>query len=128
MADFILREIDKLGQLLEALLRRVGVRRTEEEEPQAARTELIEALGEDLDTLLADQDFVGRLRRERGFEDRHLEQLAELLADLVAATEVREEKLPLIGGVMAIYRDLDARGAEPSLNRYYILEELGRGL
>ena len=121
MEDYILREIDKIGKLIEALLQKAGILRRSgagEAVCETARTELAEALDLDIDTLLAREDFIGVLTREYGFSDENLEKFAELLFDFAAAT------VRLACGITAIYRYLDEKKAPVSLNRYYILKEL----
>lgn len=76
MEDYILREIDKIGKFIEALLQKAGILRrsgAEEAVCETARTELAEALDLDIDTLLAREDFIGVLTREYGFSDENLE-------------------------------------------------------
>ena len=82
MEDYILREIDKIGKLIEALLQKAGILRRSgagEAVCETAWTELAEALDLDIDTLLAREDFIGVLIREYGFSDENLEKFAELL-------------------------------------------------
>ena len=79
MEDYILREIDKIGKLIEALLQKAGILRRSgagEAVCETARTELAEALDLDIDTLLAREDFIGVLTREYGFSDENLEKFA----------------------------------------------------
>ena len=62
MEDYILREIDKIGKLIEALLQKAGILQRSgagEAVCETARTELAEALDLDIDTLLAREDFIG---------------------------------------------------------------------
>lgn len=76
MEDYILREIDKIGKLIEALLQKAGILRRSgagEAVCETAWTELAEALDLDIDTLLAREDFIGVLTREYGFSDENLE-------------------------------------------------------
>lgn len=91
MEDYILREIDKIGKLIEALLQKAGILRRSgagEAVCETARTELAEALDLDIDTLLAREDFIGVLIREYGFSDENLEKFAELLFDFAAASPI----------------------------------------
>ena len=78
MEDYILREIDKIGKLIEALLQKAGILRRSGREAvcETAWTELAEALDLDIDTLLAREDFIGVLTREYGFSDENLEKFA----------------------------------------------------
>lgn len=91
MEDYILREIDKIGKLIEALLQKAGILRRSgagEAVCETAWTELAEALDLDIDTLLAREDFIGVLIREYGFSDENLEKFAELLFDFAAASPI----------------------------------------
>lgn len=127
MEDYILREINKIGVLIAALLNKIGLLKRSGDAEQvrtAAKTELAQTLDMDIDTLLSDADFIGRLTGEYRFDDQNLEQFAELLFDLVAASEEREERLRLAAGIGAIYTYLDEKKAPASINRYYILKDL----
>ena len=74
--------------------------------------------------MLDEADFIGRLTDEYGFGDQELDKFAELLFDMVAASEQHAERLRLAAAVGAIYSYLDAKKAPASLNRYYILKDL----
>lgn len=117
MEDYILREIDKIGKLIEALLQKAGILRRSgagEAVCETARTELAEALDLDIDTLLAREDFIGVLTREYGFSDENLEKFAELLFDFAAASPDRDATVRLACGITAIYRYLDEKKAPVS--------------
>ena len=127
MEDFILREIDRIGTLLRALLEKTGALRQAGESRrlcETARSELLGGLGLDLDALLASEDFIDRLTADHGFAEEHLELAAELLADLAGATDDRPGRQRLAAAALAIYRRLDAAGAPASFNRYYVLHDL----
>ena len=114
MEDYILREIDKIGKLIEALLQKAGILRRSgagEAVCETAWTELAEALDLDIDTLLAREDFIGVLIREYGFSDENLEKFAELLFDFAAASPDRDATVRLACGITAIYRYLDEKNA-----------------
>lgn len=119
MEDYILREINRIGELIAALMAKIGLMRQSASPEQirtTAKTELAEKLDIDIDTLLDEPDFIGRLTDEYGF--------GELLFDMVAASEQHAERLRLAAAVGAIYSYLDAKKAPASLNRYYILKDL----
>ena len=121
MEDYILREINRIGELIAALMAKIGLMRQSASPEQirtTAKTELAEKLDIDIDTLLDEPDFIGRLTDEYGFGDQ------ELLFDMVAASEQHAERLRLAAAVGAIYSYLDAKKAPASLNRYYILKDL----
>lgn len=129
MEDYILREINRIGELIAALLNKIGLLKRSgapEQIRTTAKTELAETLDIDIDTLLCGTDFIGRLTGEYGFSDENLEKFAELLFDLVAASEDRDERLRLAAGVGAIYSYLDEKKAPASINRYYILKDLDK--
>ena len=119
MEDYILREIDKIGKLIEALLQKAGILRRSgagEAVCETAWTELAEARD-----LLAREDLIGVLSREYGVSVEILEKFAELLFDFAAASPDRDATVRLACGITAIYRYLDEKKAPVSLNRYYIL-------
>ena len=122
MEDYILREINRIGELIAALMAKIGLMRQSASPEQirtTAKTELAEKLDIDIDTLLDEADFIGRLTDE-------LDKFAELLFDMVAASEQHAERLRLAAAVAAIYSYLDAKKAPASLNRYYILKDLDK--
>ena len=122
MEDYILREINRIGELIAALLNKIGLMRQSASPEQirtTAKTELAEKLDIDIDTLLDEPDFIGRLT-----DEYELDKFAELLFDMAAASEQHAERLRLAAAVGAIYSYLDAKKAPASLNRYYILKDL----
>ena len=129
MEDYILREINRIGELIAALMAKIGLMRqsaSPEQIQTTAKTELAEKLDIDIDTLLDEADFIGRLTDEYGFGDQELDKFAELLFDMVAASEQHAVRLRLAAAVGAIYSYLDAKKAPASLNRYYILKDLDK--
>ena len=105
MEDYILREINRIGELIAALLDKIGLLKKSgapELIRETAKTELAEQLDLDIDTLLAGEDFIATLVGEYGFSDADLEKFAEL------------------------YSYLDEKKAPASLNRYYILKDLDK--
>ena len=94
MEDYILREINRIGELIAALMAKIGLMRqsaSPEQIQTTAKTELAEKLDIDIDTLLDEADFIGRLTDEYGFGDQELDKFAELLFDMVAASEQHAE-------------------------------------
>ena len=129
MEDYILREINRIGELIATLLNKIGLMKQSASPEQirtTAKTELAEKLDIDIDTLLDEADFIGRLTDEYGFGDQELDKFAELLFDMVVASEQHAERLRLAAAVGAIYSYLDAKKAPASLNRYYILKDLDK--
>ena len=128
MADFILKEIDQIGVLLRGILRRLHLASPESSDTQTALTkvELVENLGIDIDTLLDRSDFIEVLITEYHFDENQLELFAEVLADMAFSAETAEDQDHFGAAVSAIYKHQDAHKATPSINRFYILEELVR--
>lgn len=140
MGDYILREIDRIGQLLRALLDRAGALGHTGSGPQLSETthdtaagaplretvrgELLTQLGLDLDTLAADPDFARRLADEHGLRDEHLELLAELCFALASEADSPAERRRMACATRAIYRHLDENHAPASFNRFLLLERL----
>lgn len=127
MEDYIIREINKIGKLIEALLIRVGAMKRSGEQAEVyavSKTELLERMNLDLDAVLDSEDLPGVLRTQYGFDDESMERFAELLFDLVVASQETEEQRKLAHSIGTIYCDLDAKKAPASLNRYYILKDL----
>ena len=129
MEDYILREINRIGELIAALLDKIGLLKKSgapELIRETAKTELDEQLDLDIDTLLAGEDFIATLVGEYGFSDADLEKFAELLFDFAAASEEHGERLRLAAAIGALYSYLDEKKAPASLNRYYILKDLDK--
>ncbi len=127
MEDYILREINRIGELIAALLDKIGLLKKSgapELIRETAKTELAEQLNLDIDTLLAGADFIATLVDEYGFSDADLEKFAELLFDFTAASEERGERLRLAAAIGTLYSYLDEKKATASLDRYYILKDL----
>ena len=79
MEDYILREINRIGELIAALLDKIGLLKKSGAPEliwETAKTELAEQLNLDIDTLLAGADFIATLVDEYGFSDADLEKFA----------------------------------------------------
>ena len=116
MEDYLLHEIGKIGTLLRALLVRIGLAKKEPEEEidgEQLRTDLLNRIDTDLDSLLAEPDFIAALTGRCGFDDGQLVRFADLLVDLVAASDDPDERLRLAGAVGAVCRHLDAKTVAP---------------
>lgn len=127
MEDFIMREINKIGKLIEALLTKIGILRRSGSYSYLydyTKVELAEKLNVDIDTLLGNDDFADILIREHGFSDDNLEKFAELLFDMVEAAPDETSRTKLVGGILVIYDRLDSTGSYISLNRHHITREL----
>ena len=96
MEDYLLHEIGKIGTLLRALLARIGLAKTEPAEAidgKLSGTDLLNRIDTDLDSLLAEPDFIAALTGRCGFDDEQLVRFADLLVDLVAASDDPDERL-----------------------------------
>lgn len=129
MEDYILREIDKIGKIIEALLLKMGVLKKSnsgESLYEATKIELLEKLDLDIDNLLEEDNFVDILIEEYEFNGDNLEKFAELLFDFVAASKDNPPRAKFITNITTIYKYLDKNGTSISINRYYILKELDK--
>lgn len=128
MEDYIMREIDKIGKVIEAILLRIGVQtgsRQDETIAEATKTELAEQLNLDIDALLAQGELIETLAQVYGFSLNNLEKFAELLFDLTIASSDKDEKEKITEHIFSIYDHLKRAGADLSFTSYVILEELG---
>ena len=70
MEDYLLHEIGKIGTLLRALLARIGLAKTEPAEAidgEQSGTDLLNRIDTDLDSLLAEPDFIAALTGRCGY-------------------------------------------------------------
>lgn len=128
MEDYIMREIDKLGKVIEAILLKIGVLKESEQDEtiaEATKIELAEQLDLDIDALLAQKEFIETLTQVYGFSHSNLEKFAELLFDMTIASSDRDEKEKITEHIFSIYDYLKRVGAALSFTSYMILEELG---
>ncbi|MEG0789243.1 MAG: hypothetical protein RSB23_06675 [Alistipes sp.] len=127
MEDYILREIDKIGKVIEAILFRIGIlKKSNNDETlyETTKVELLERLDLDIDTLLENENFTDILIEKYGFSNNNLEKFAELLYDFVNTSQDQTERMKLVSCIGAIYKYLEKNEASLSLDRYYILKEL----
>lgn len=123
-----MREIGKIGKMIEAILFKIGLIKEDDRTGSSvygtARTELLERLNIDIDTLLEKEDLSSVLTVEYGFDNEELEKFAELLYELTIASDDNDFKVRSIAGISSIYKYLDKNGTSISFNRQYILQEL----
>lgn len=126
--DYIMREIGKIGKMIEAILFKIGLIKEDDltgfSVYGTARTELLERLNIDIDTVLEKDDPSSVLTVEYGFDNEELEKFAELLYELTIASDDNDFKARSIAGIGSIYKYLDKNGTSISFNRQYILQEL----
>lgn len=126
-ADYIMREIEKIAKLIEAILVKLRILKKENRSEllyATAKTELSEKLDIDLDGLLANGNPAEVLVTRYGFSNGDLEKFAKLLFDLIAPATGGEERTALIHGIEDIYRYLERKTATFSFDQYYMLKEL----
>ena len=132
MEDYLLREIEKVRKILEALLAKMGVSTGAlsigASVCEAAKTELNEELALDTDALLESENFVDVLIKRHGFNNGNLEQFAELLFGFTTAEQDEASKRKLALNIRKIYEYLDENEKSVSFNRFHILEELKKYL
>jgi len=126
MRDYVLREIDKISKLLEAILLKVDVLKSENRQDElieVTKLELVKNLNIDVDKLLENENFIEILTQEYRFCNDDLEKFAELLFDFVESTGNPDEKKKLIGCIGKIYTYLAEKEHPISFNMFYILTE-----
>ena len=82
MGDYLLREIDRIGRMIEAVMEKLRLRRNTHSTQVAgpvAVAELMSELGLDLEQLASCDDPVATLCGEYGYSPANLQQLSELL-------------------------------------------------
>lgn len=123
MRDLILREIDVLGKVIEAILNRLKIKESDSEY-DAIHEELQQQLGFDIEELFESDNFITRLKEEYGFSDDNLDKLAEILFEVAVGIPNGERKSKLIADIRTIYDYLELYGTSFSLNRCSIIKEL----
>ena len=105
MEDMLLREIEKTGKVLEAILLKLGVTTREkgEEAYDTARTGLREGLGMDFDAVLGSDDIAGALTAGYGFGDDNLERFARILFLLAAGAPDDDTRRRTASAAAALY-------------------------
>ena len=126
MEDMLLREIEKTGKVLEAILLKLGVTTREkgEEAYDTARTGLREGLGMDFDAVLGSDDIAGALTAGYGFGDDNLERFARILFLLAAGTPDDDTRRRTASPPQPSTNTSKAAAPAASYDRYYILKEL----
>jgi hypothetical protein len=131
MKDFVLREIDKISKVIEAILLKIGILKkenTSDDLLEVTKLELLKNLDIDLDQLLQEENFVEILTQKYGFSNDNLEKFAELLFDFIETINPIEEKQKLIYSISKIYRHLEGKDHPVSFMTLYILKELEKYL
>lgn len=130
MEDFILNEINKIGRLLRAIAEKMRLLKAEPSVGvySVARTELLDQLDIDMDTLPEGEALLKLLIEQHNFGPHELEQFAELMFDMVEADEDRGRQRRLAAGICSIYQYLTSNSNSSSLDRYYIMQELEKYL
>ena len=112
MEDMLLREIEKTGKVLEAILLKLGVTTREKGE----------------DAVLGSDDIAGALTAGYGFGDDNLERFARILFLLAAGAPDDDTRRRTASAAAALYQYLEGRSSCCFYDRYYILKELEKYL
>jgi two-component SAPR family response regulator len=126
MEDYILKEIDKIGKLIEAILLKIGVLKSENKHEDIigfSKSELVNQLNIDIDKLLQNEKFIEILIQERQFTNSNLEQFADLLFDFIETTHSNDEKYILIYSIQKIFLHLAENKHPFSFKMFYIMDE-----
>ena len=90
MEDYLIREIDKIGEMLALIASKLGLGTYAFPTDQLAvqmNTELVNDLDVDIYELLAKDNPLEYLVSERGFNDRNLESLAMMMYQAIPASD-----------------------------------------
>ena len=130
MEDILLREIERTGKVLEAILMKLGLMRQRNETGSyaVAAAAAKEGLGIELTPLLADPEIARTLVAVHGFGESDLEKFAQMLYLLAATASDDDTRHRTAAASAALYRHLEAHGSCCFFDRYYILRELERYL
>ena len=126
MKDYILKEINKIGQMIESILVKIKLLKVRQNESvyEFSKIELLDKLSLNIDSLLEQDNIVEILIKEHEFNSENLDKFAELLYDITIATNIEAERLKLAKSISAIYEHLDKNDRYFSFNRFYILKGL----
>jgi len=127
MEDYILKEIERFGGVIQAILSKIGILKNSganETVYTATKTELKEKLDIDIETLLESENIVDFLAGEHGFTNNNLEQFAELLFEMVNTSQDEATRIKLSDNIKLIYKYLEEYAGQTSFKGYFILKEL----
>lgn len=122
-----MKEIDKIGKIIEAILMKIGILKTSGERESVhsqTKIELAEKLNIDIDDLVAREDFPGILVREYGFSDANLGKFIQLMLDFIETAHDTATAEKYTFAALAIYSYLGKNASNFSFDNYYIMEEL----
>jgi hypothetical protein len=126
MRDYILIEIDKIGKVIEAILLKIGVLKSENKREDIigfSKLELVNKMNIDIDKLLQNEEFVDILTQEYHFTTGNLEQFADLLFDFIETTNSNDEKYILICSIQKLFLRLEEEKHPLSFKMFYIMDE-----
>jgi hypothetical protein len=126
MEDYILKEIDKIGKVIEAILFKIGILKSEnkrEDIIEFSKLELVNKLNIDIDKLLQNEKFIDILIQEHHFTTGNLEQFADLLFDFIETANSNDDKNILIYSIQKIFLRLEENKHPLSFKMFYIMEE-----
>jgi hypothetical protein len=126
MEDFILKEIDKIGKVIEAILLKIGFLKKEKHHKdiiELSKVELVNKLNIDIDKLLQNEDFINILIQDYKFSLDNLSQFADLLFDFFEITDSIHEKNELIHSIQQIFSHLEKNKYPFSFKMLYMIDE-----
>lgn len=127
MEDYILKEINAIGRMIEAMLLKILLIKKSnytQEIVKTGATELKSQLDLDINTAFTDGKTVYILTEQYGFTDDNLEKFAVLLFEFFIASDDDIEKGEFKMRISEIYRYLDDNGKIYSFDRFNISKEL----
>jgi hypothetical protein len=126
MEDIILKEIDKIGKVIEAILLKIGVLKKEnkhEESVMLSKLEVANKLNINIDKLLQNENFIDILIQDYRFSTGNLSQFADLLFDFFEITDSVDEKNILMHSIQNIFLHLQQNKYPFSFKMFYIINE-----
>jgi hypothetical protein len=126
MEDFILKEIDKIGKVIEAILLKIGVLKKDKQQKdiiELSKVEMVNKLNIDIDKLLQSEDFINTLIQDYKFSPDNLSQFADLLFDFFEITDSVHEKNRLIHSIQQLFLHLEENKYPFSFKMFYMIDE-----
>lgn len=125
MEDYILREINKIGLIIVALIEKLRLARSVSSENDAyevVKSEMQTELKFNVEELIIKGERAEDIAKRHQFNDENLEKFAELLYEFQQSTDNIELKFLYIDTIKSIYRYLEGKGSLILYSSYVIKE------
>lgn len=128
MEDYIIKEIEKIGMMLRAILSKAGMLRDssarQEQVASAIKTSLVGQLDIDIDTLLSDNSFPRVLIDRYGFSGSDLALFAEVLYDFFCSAGNMRDKATTARAILSVYSLLTELAEPYPFNAWDIISDV----